>query len=150
MPFSLESTSGVTMKRKILIGVVVVIGIAVAFFMIPLTTGALIVAWIYLAWMVWKKKTQIFHDQMEPRIAERHLQWLKASLLVAGISLAVFVGMSLYLGIFGLPEWPEAVGFFIGAISIWMFIVATIGGLAIFLKGRRKETRRDTEIITIN
>ena len=73
------------MKRKILIGVIIVIGIAVAFFMIPLTTGALIAVWIYLAWMVWKKKTQIFHDQMEPKSAERRLKWLKASLLVAGI-----------------------------------------------------------------
>jgi hypothetical protein len=135
------------MNKKLLIGIIVVIvgGLVVVTAMSrPLYLGVPLSAlWIYLVFMVWKKKTQIFHDQMEPRIAERHLQWLKTSLLVAGISLAVFVGMSLYFRIFGLPEWPEAVGFFIGAISIWMFIVATIGGLAIFLKGRRKETQRD-------
>ena len=142
------------MNKKLLIGIaVVIVGglLVVTAISRPLYLGVPLSAlWIYLVFMVWKKKTQIFHDQMEPRIAERHLQWLKASLLVAGISLAVFVGMSLYFRIIGLPEWPEAVGFFIGAISIWMFIVATIGGLAIFLKGRRKGTQRDTEIITIN
>ena len=37
-----------TTKRKILIGVIVVVGIAAAFLMIPFATVAAIVIWIYL------------------------------------------------------------------------------------------------------
>ncbi len=70
----------------------------------------LIVVWIYLVVVVRKKKTKIFRDQMEPKLAERSLKWLKTSLLVAGISFVVFV-------------------------------IATIGGLVVFLKGRRKQDK---------
>jgi uncharacterized membrane protein len=136
------------MKRKILIGVIVVIGIAVAFFMIPLTTGALIAVWIYLAWMVWKKKTQIFHDQMEPKSAERRLKWLKASLLVAAIFLVggivgAVVNQALYA-----TEVEDAVTFFFAFVGVCVFILATSSGLVIFLKGRRKTTKGDAEIST--
>ncbi len=37
----------------------------------------LVGVWIYLVWMVWKKKTNIFHDQMESKLAERRLKRLK-------------------------------------------------------------------------
>ena len=50
------------MKRKLLIGIIVVLGIAAAAFMSMLTAGALIVVWIYLVWMVRKKKANLFHD----------------------------------------------------------------------------------------
>jgi uncharacterized membrane protein len=124
------------MKRNILIGVIVAIGIAVAFFMIPLTTGALIVVWIYLAWMVWKKKTQIFHVQMEPKSAERRLKWLKASLLVAAIFLiggivGAVVNQALYA-----TEVEDAVTFFLAFVGVCVFILATGSSLVIFLKGR--------------
>ena len=129
------------MKRKILIGVIIVIGIAVAFFMIPLTTGALIAVWIYLAWMVWKKKTQIFHDQMEPKSAERRLKWLKAFLLVAGISFVVFLVSTILLrALHALFEGKEELFFFIAIFSLMLLAVGTIGGLVIFLKGRRETT----------
>ena len=136
------------MKRKILIGVIVVIGIAVAFFMIPLTTGALIAVWIYLAWMVWKKKTQIFHDQMEPKSAERRLKWLKAFLLVAAIFLVggivgAVVNQALYA-----TEVEDAVTFFFAFVGVCVFILATSSSLVIFLKGRQKTIKGDTEIST--
>jgi hypothetical protein len=129
------------MKRKLKIGTIVVFGIAAAIFMAMLTAGALIAVWIYLVWMVQKKKANLFHDQVEPRIAERRLKRLKTFLLVAGMSFAVFiVGVIVHNALYGLSEIEEPVSFIIAISALWVFIIATIGGLVIFLKGRRKTT----------
>jgi len=143
---SVRYWGGVIMKRKLLIGTIVVFGIVAAFYMLVLfaiyIAGALIVVWIYLVWMVRKKKTNIFHDQMEPKIAERRLKILKAFLMVAGISFAVFiVGIIVHNALYGLSEMEEVhVSFIIAISALWVFFIATIGGLVIFLKGRRKKT----------
>ena len=128
------------MNKKLLIRIIVVIVvfvIAAAFF--PFSA-----VWIYLVWMVRKKKTNIFRDQMEPKLAERRLKILKAFLLVAGISLAVLivlmVGIVLYNAVYGMTEIADAVAHYIGFSSLGLFVIATIGGLVIFLKGRRKTT----------
>ncbi len=130
------------MKKKLLIGISVVFGIAAAIFMPMLTAGALIVVWIYLVWMVRKKKANLFHDQVEPKIAERRLKMLKAFLLVAGISFAVFIVGVILHGVLGalLEIEEEPVSFFIAIFSLVPFAVGTIGGLVIFLKGQRKTT----------
>ena len=107
--------------------------------MTQLIAGALIVAWIYLVWMIRKKKINLFHDQVEPKIAERRLKMLKAFLLVAGISFAVFIiGIILHNTLYGLFGKEELVFFFIAISALYVFDIATIGGLVIFLKGRRK------------
>ena len=142
------------MKRKLKIGTIVVFGIAaaiaLAMLLAMLIAGALIAVWIYLVWMVRKKKTNIFHDQMEPKLAERRLKMLKAFLLVAGISFAVFiVGVILHNALYGLSEIEEPVSFIIAISALWVFIIATVGGLVIFLKGRRETRQRNTEISTI-
>ena len=100
----------------------------------------LVGVWIYLVWMVRKKKTNIFHDQMEPKLAERRYKMLKAFLLVAPISLAVFiVGMILANALYNLPEPVEPISLVIVVnVALCVFTIATIGGLVIFLKGRRK------------
>jgi len=101
----------------------------------------LVGVWIYLVWMVRKKKAKIFHDQMEPKLAERRYKRLKIFLLVAGISLAVgIVGVIVHNVVFGLSEIEEPVSFHIALVGLYVFIIATIGGLVIFLKGRRKTT----------
>ncbi len=133
------------MKRKLKIGTIVVFGIAaaiaLAMLLAMLIAGALIAVWIYLAWMVWKKKTNIFPDQMEPQLAERRVKRLKIFLLVAGISFVVFiVGVILHNALYGLSEIEEPVSFIIAISALWVFIIATVGGLVIFLKGRRKTT----------
>ena len=127
------------MKRKLLIGLIVLFVIAASFFMMMLTAGAAIVVWIYLAWMVWKKKTQIFHDQMEQKLAERRLKMLKISLMVAATSfIGGIVGVIGHNAIYAATETEEAVFFFIAISAIWLFTLATGGGLFIFLKGRQK------------
>jgi hypothetical protein len=66
---------------------------------------------------------------------------LKAFLLVAGISFAAFiVGGVLHNALSALFEIEEPISFFIALLSLAAFTMATIGGLVMFLKGRR-ETR---------
>ena len=95
--------------------------------------------WIYLVWMVRKKKTKIFHNQMKPKLAEGLLKRLKTFLLVAGISLVVgIVGVILHGVLSALLETEEPVSFYIALVALWVFYIATIGCLVIFLRGRRK------------
>jgi len=109
---------------------------------LPIVAMLLVGVWIYLVWMVRKKKTNIFHDQMEPELAERRLKMLKAFLLVAGISFAVFiVGVILHNVLYALSGIEEHVFFFIALFSPVPFLIGTIGGLVIFLKGRREWAR---------
>jgi len=79
---------------------------------------------------------------MEPKLAERRLKMLKVFLLVALISFAVFIAsIILDKEIFGdLPEKEVTVFAYTASFSIVLFLIATIGGLVIFLKGRRKTT----------
>jgi len=103
----------------------------------------LVGVWIYLVWMVRKKKTNIFHNQMEPKLAERRLKRLKTFLLVAGISFPVFiVGMILANALYSRPEPVEPISLVIVVnVALCLFTVATIGSLVIFLKGRRKQAK---------
>ncbi len=80
---------------------------------------------------------------MEPKLAERRLKRLKAFLRVAGISFAMFcVAFILQVVLVGLLEIieEEPVSYYIAFVGLWVFVIATTGGLVIFLKGRRKTT----------
>ncbi len=128
----------VTTNKELLIRVIVVFGIAVATLLLiaPLALAALVI-WIYLVWSVWKKKTNIFQDQMEQRLAEKRYRMLRVLLLVAGVSLALgAVGVIVHNALYGLSEIEEPASFFTGFLSLWMFTMATIGGLVVFVKGR--------------
>jgi hypothetical protein len=126
------------MNKKLLIDIIVVVGIAVAIgFSLPFSLAV----WIYLIWMVRKQKTNIFYEQMEPKLAESRLKRLKVFLLIAGISLAVgIVGVIMHNVIYGLSEIEESVFFFIALVGLWVFSISTSGGLVIFFKGPRKTT----------
>jgi hypothetical protein len=129
------------MKKKLLIGTIVAIGIAVAVYMAVEIGVAAIVVWICLVWMVRKKKTNIFHDQMEPKLAEKRLKRLKVFLLVVGISFAVgIVGIVMHNVMYAQTEIEESVFFVIALVGLYVSIIATGSGLVIFLKGRRKPT----------
>ncbi len=141
------------MNKKLLIGIIVVIVVMVVFLIAALAKGIIhavesviwywipLAFWIFLVWIVWKRKTKIFHDQMEPKLAERRLKWLKAFLLVAGISLSVGIVTTLLgIAIFGPTEEEEAVGFIIGFFSAVLFVIAAIGFMVILIKGLRKPT----------
>ncbi len=128
------------MRVKGVLKIVLLVAVAVLIVWVPfiLVVGV----WIYLVWMVWKKKIKIFHDQMEPKLAERRLKMLKALLLVAGISLVgSIVGIIVHNALYGLSEMEEPVSFVIALVALVLFTIATIGGLIIFLKGRRQQDK---------
>ena len=124
------------MKRKILVGIGVLLGLAVAPLLIA---GALVAVWIYLARVVWKSNREVFHDQIEPELAEKRLKRLKAFLMVAGIWFVVFiVGAIVHNVLYGISEIEEPVSFIVALVALCVFVIATIVALVMFLKGRRK------------
>lgn len=125
------------MNRKLIIGILVVLGIAVTFFN-PLISLVLAVGgWIYLVRMVRKHKNSVLNDQMEPKITEWHLKRLKAFLIVAGFSFLVFiVGAIVHNVLNGLSEIEESVSFLIAYVAILVFVIATARDMVIFLKER--------------
>ena len=86
-----------------------------------------------------RRKTDLFHDQMEPESAERRLRRLKKFLLLAGISLAASVPAVLYALIAAPSEESVAGGviFFILLLSLVLFFVGTVVGWVIYLNGRK-------------
>ena len=129
------------MNKKLLIGIIVVLGIAAAIFSPMGIWGVAIGIWIFLVVVVWKMKTNIFHEQMELKLAESRLKRLKIFLLVAGISIAVaIVGVVVHVVLYGLTKIEESVFFTIALMGLYVSIIVTIGGLIIFLKERRKTT----------
>ena len=135
------------MKRKIINGIIVVLLVIAIAWAVGVVIPFSVAIPIFLAWIVWKKKTQIFPDQIEPESAERLLKILKASLLVALISFAMIV-LTILLGVL-VFHLPEDVLFYIGFFWLFMFAIPTSGSLVIYFKGRRKTIKRDTEISTI-
>jgi len=137
------------MNKKLLIGISVVIVVMVVFLILAMTRGIIravesaiffwipLAVWIYLVWKVWKKKTNIFHDQMEPKLAERSLKRLKACLLVGGMSFATF-WLNILVGNVILDKDPAS--YPIVHFSAVLWFIATFVFLVIFLKGRRKAT----------
>ena len=97
-----------------------------------LIAAILLVVWIYLIFIIRKRGTGLFDDEVEPEIAARRYKILKIFLLGAGTSLAVSV-----FGIILHNVLEEPVTFFIGFVPLCLFIIATVGGLFIFLTGRR-------------
>jgi len=138
------------MNKWLLIGIIVVsVGLIIAGAVIRpafITLGvgvALLALWIYLVWTVRKKKTSLFHDRMEPRSAERRLRSLRIYLLVAGISLLVgIVGAIVHNALYvPLGEVEEPVSFAIALCGLFVFVIATIGGLVILLRGQRAPSK---------
>ena len=129
------------MKKKLLVGAAIILGIAALVFNVVTVAVALVVVWGYLIWMIWKKKAEL---------AEKHLKRLKALLLGAGISFVVaIVGVIMHNALYAMNEIEEHTWFIVAIVALYVFVGATIGGAVIFLKGRRKTTQRNTEISTI-
>ena len=134
------------MKRNVLIGLIVlVIALAIA----AVVGLALIGFWVYLVWMVRKKRIEIFPDRMEPELAEKRYKRLKLLLLVAGIALVVGIaGVIVYNVLYGVSDIEEPVSFIFGFVGLLLFVFATIGSLAVFVIGRRKSIESNTETST--
>ena len=127
------------MIRKILIGILIILGIAVAI-LNHLILGILAIGvWIYLFMMVRKQKKGVSSNQMESRISEWHLKRIKTFLIVAVCSFLVFIVGAIVHNVFhGLYEIEESVFYIASLVALLVFIAATAGGLCMFLKGRQK------------
>jgi flagellar biosynthesis protein FliQ len=98
----------------------------------------LVGAWIYMVWMVWRKKPKISHEQMEPERAERRYQILKVSLMAAGVLLLVgIIGAVGHNAIYAVKEIEETVFFFIAIVGLFGFVIATIGDWIFYYIGRK-------------
>ena len=141
------------MKRRLIIAIAVVVlcigllfaagnilqrtGISLIF----LTGGigvVLVGAWIYMVWMVWRKKTKISYDQMEPERAERRYQIMKVSLMAAGVLLlAGIIGAVGHNAIYAMKEIEESLFFFTAIVGLFGFVIATTGGWIFYFIGRK-------------
>ena len=131
-----------TTKRKILIRVIVVVGIAAAFLFIVLTTIAAIVIWIYLVWNIRKKGISLFREQMEPELIARRYRLMKIALIVAAISfIGGISGAVLHNALYAVAQEEDAVTFIIALSALWLFVLATGGGLVIYLTGQRNQAQ---------
>ena len=127
------------MKRKILISLLIVLGIAVTLLnQLAMGIPALII-WIYLIREVWKQRKKEVKGQMEEGISESHLKRLQILLIAAGAAFIVFiVGSVFHNMISGLYEIEESISLIIAIAGLLLFVAVTAVGLFTFIRGRRK------------
>ena len=119
----------------ILIGIAVVLMILIAF---PYGMILALAFWIYTGVMVWKNK-RVHHEEMEPILAEKLLKRLKALFVTSVIFFPIGIaGIIMHNVRSSLSETEESLYFLIGIIALYLFILASAGGLLIFIKGRQK------------
>lgn len=118
--------------------------LALAFLMLPFTTilisgpdTAHVLGGLLLSGGAVYVLSYLFYDRSEPKLSERGLKMLKIFLMVAGISLAVFIlSVFLHNALSGLFNVEEPVFFFISVfIAPLGFAVGLIGSLVIFIQG---------------
>lgn len=119
------------MKKKLLIGLILVVMLLMAF---PFGLIFALAFWIYLG-MVYRKRKRIFHKKIEPELAEKQLKKLKILGIAAGISFTIaIVGIITHNIQSDLYETEESLYFFIGIIASYLFILISVSGLFIFIK----------------
>ena len=98
----------------------------------------LVAAWIYMSWMLWKKKTKMTNNQMEPRKAEKRYKILKVSSVATGVLLLLgIVGVIGHNTLYAMKKIEESIFFFIAIVGLFGFVIATIGGWIYYLIGRK-------------
>ncbi len=127
------------MKKKLLIGILILFGIAVSVFN-PLIIGLLSAGvWIYLVRVAWKQKDSTLNDRKEPKISELNLKRLKELLIAGGFSFLVFIAAALVHNLLhNLSKTETTVSLIIALVALVVFVAATAGGMVIYLKERQK------------
>jgi hypothetical protein len=98
----------------------------------------LVGAWIYMVWMILRKKTNISDDQMEPEKAEKRYKILKVSSITAGVLLLLgVIGAVGHNALYAIKKIEESVFFFIAIIGLFGFVMVTIGSWIYYLIGRK-------------
>ena len=118
------------MKKKLLIGAAIILGIAALVYSAVNVAVVLVLVWGCLIWMIWKKKAEL---------VEKHLKRLKALLLGAGIPFVVaIVGVIMHNALYAMNKVEDHIWFWVAIVALYVFSAAIIGSLVIFLIGRRK------------
>jgi hypothetical protein len=127
------------MKKKLLHGILIGLGVVVMLWMaFPFGMIFSLAFWIYLG-VMYRKRKRVFHEEMEPGLAKKLLKRLKILIIAAGISFTIaIVGIIMHNVQSRHSETEESLYFFIGIVALYLFILASGGGLFIFIKGRRK------------
>ena len=130
------------MKSKLLIGVLIALCLAITA-LNPLVGLILaVVVWIYLVRMVRKQEDIALTDQIEVEITERHLRRVKTLLKVAGFAFVIFIaGAIVHNVLYDPSELENTVSFLIALLALCVFVLATAGGMVIFLKERPRRTQ---------
>jgi len=120
------------------------LAIALAFLMLPFSVFVIetpktvnVLAALFLSGGAVYLLSYLFYDRAEPKLSERSFKMLKIFLLVAGISLGVFIiSVFLHNAISGLFKIEEPVFF---AIAVFIaplgMAVGLVGSLVIFIRG---------------
>ena len=120
------------------------LAIALAFLMLPFSVLVIetpntvnVLAGLFLSGGAIYLLSYLFYDRIEPKLSERSFKMLKIFLLVAGISLGVFIiSVFLHNAISGLFKIEEPVFF---AIAVFIaplgMAVGLVGSLVIFIRG---------------
>ena len=119
------------MARKILTGIVVVVGVAVAASN-PLI-GAIIAGgfWVYLVRTVSMRG--------DTGVDARSTKRIKKLLIIGAICFLVFlVSAVVHNVVSGLAETEEAVFLLLSLSASWAFILSTAGGMVLYLRGRQE------------
>ncbi len=127
------------MKKKLLNGILIGLGLVVMLLMaFPFGMIFALAFWIYLG-VMYRKRKRVFHEEIEPGLAKKQLKRLKILIIAAGISFPIaIVGIIMHNVQSGLSETEESLYFLIGIVASYLFILASAGGLFIFIKGSRK------------
>ena len=118
--------------------------VTLALLMLPFSTGLLrdpsvseILGALFVCGGIVYTLSYLYYDRAEPRLGKEWLRMLRIFLLIAGISIAMFViSVFMHNAFYALFEVEEPVFFVIGVIIAPLaFLVGLIGSLVIVFKG---------------
>jgi hypothetical protein len=126
------------LNKNLLKGVLIVLGVVILLWMtFPFGIILAIAFWIYLGVLVWKKK-HVFKDTTEQVLTKKYLKRMKTFLIMAVISFPIGIAGIIIHNIRSASTGnEETLFFFIGIIVTYVFVLASAGGLIIFIKGRQ-------------
>lgn len=127
------------MNRKPLVWALVAMGLAIT--LLNQVAGVILAAgaWIYLVRMVRKQEHATHDGQADPGIPEGQLKKLRALLTAAGLAFLVFIASAVVHNVLhGLSRTEETVSLAVSLAAMLVFVLATAGGLVLFLKGRQE------------
>ena len=127
------------MNRKLLRVIVFVLGTALTLLFIHISGILSFGIWIYLAWIIWKKKINVFKDKVEPVTADKNFKRLKALLTAAGISFIVFIVAIVAHNFLIRMYEHEFISFSITVIALYGIVIATGLSLMMYIKGHQSK-----------